>query len=151
MAKDWDLTLFSKQEAARSEHIWGLRRRLVFRVPTFYYLIIALNCALRFSWVLSLLPLFDIFTETEGGIFVMVGMEIFRRWLWAFLRVEAEWSRAQSPVSSTLLMRVQSEQIKRPDQNRFLCRLIQAILIRALWIERTRHYMSGGHHQCMIA
>lgn len=31
----------------------------------------------------------------EGGIFVLELAEVFRRWVWIFLRVETEWVRRE--------------------------------------------------------
>jgi hypothetical protein len=35
----------------------------------------------------------DHFNNLEGRLFLMEVLEVFRRWIWIFLRVEAEWGR----------------------------------------------------------
>ena len=35
----------------------------------------------------------DHFNDLEGGIWVMELLEVFRRWVWVFFRVETEWVR----------------------------------------------------------
>jgi hypothetical protein len=35
------------------------------------------------------------FNDFEGGIFVLELMEVFRRWMWVFFRVETEWVRTK--------------------------------------------------------
>jgi uncharacterized protein with von Willebrand factor type A (vWA) domain len=38
----------------------------------------------------------DKFSDLEGGIFLIEFLEVFRRWVWIFLRVETEWLRNNS-------------------------------------------------------
>jgi len=94
VAKDWDLTLFSSaQERNNPEHPWGLRRRRFFHANEIYYGVIILDFLLRCTWSFKLSPHLDHFNDLEGGIFMMEALEVFRRWMWIFLRVEAEWVR----------------------------------------------------------
>lgn len=94
VAKDWDLTLFSpKRERNSAEHPWGLRNRLVFRAANLYYFVMALDLALRCTWVMKLSPGLDKFSDFESGIFLIEFLEVFRRWVWIFFRVETEWIR----------------------------------------------------------
>jgi hypothetical protein len=94
VAKDWDLTLFSpSRERTSPEHPWALRRRLYFDMKELYYVAIALDLILRCTWSLKLSPHLDHFNNLEGGIFVMELLEVLRRWIWIFFRVETEWVR----------------------------------------------------------
>jgi hypothetical protein len=96
VAKDWDLSLFSSKSTRNSpDHPWGLRRSLHFHSKEIYYTAIAVDCMLRCTWSFKLSPHLDHFNDLEGGIFVMELLEIIRRWLWIFLRVETEWVRGQ--------------------------------------------------------
>jgi hypothetical protein len=92
VAKDWDLTLFS---AARNdpEYPYGLRRNRYLHAKEIYYFVIALDLLLRFTWSFKLSPHLDRFNDMEGGIFLMEALEVFRRWIWIFLRVETEWGK----------------------------------------------------------
>ncbi len=92
VANDWDLTLLS---SARSnpEHPYGLRRKMVFRASEIYYVAIGLDFLLRITWTLKLSPHLDQFNDWEGGIFCIQVLEVFRRWIWIFFRVETEWVR----------------------------------------------------------
>lgn len=90
VAKDWDLSMFSSRRDD-PEHPWGLRRHRYFRVNEIYYFVIALDLILRFTWSLKLSPHLDHFNDMEGGIFLIELLEVFRRWVWVFLRVETEW------------------------------------------------------------
>jgi hypothetical protein len=92
IAKDWDLTLFSGERSA-PDHPWGLRRRLYFQTDEIYYAAIAIDFVLRCTWSLKLSPHLDHFNDLEGGIFVMEFLEVLRRWVWIFFRVETEWVR----------------------------------------------------------
>ena len=94
VAKDWDLTLFSS-ERERNAHgqPFGLRRRLLISGPAVYYAVIALDLLLRCTWSLKLSPHLDHITDFESSIFVVEFLEVLRRWVWIFFRVETEWIR----------------------------------------------------------
>ncbi|KAM3510295.1 hypothetical protein MY10362_000082 [Beauveria mimosiformis] len=106
VTKDWDLTLFEPSKRhevvrtpASAAYPWGLRERLVFRLPNLYYAVILLDLLLRFTWSMKLSPHLDRFSNWEGGIFVVEFLEVLRRWVWIFFRTETEWVRTtDSPV-----------------------------------------------------
>lgn len=101
VAKDWDLTLFSSsRERMSPDHPFGLRRRLYFEMKELYYVAIAMDLILRCTWSLKLSPHLDHFNDLEGGIFVMELLEVLRRWIWIFFRVETEWMRSVSMGSA---------------------------------------------------
>ncbi|KAK9460522.1 EXS family-domain-containing protein [Lipomyces oligophaga] len=94
VSRDWDLSIFqlsrdSKNEVSRS----GLRE-ITYFPKQFYYLAIAFDFGLRFTWSLKLSPHLYFFNDFEGGVFVLEVMELFRRWIWLFLRIETEWIRS---------------------------------------------------------
>ena len=92
VAKDWDLTLFAQNHVRNNpEHPWGLRRHTHFHVKEMYYGAIAIDLMLRCTWSFKLSPHLDHFNDLEGGIFVMELLEVLRRWMWIFFRVETEW------------------------------------------------------------
>lgn len=95
VARDWDLTLLS---AARKDpdHPYGLRRVRVFEMPELYWAVIAVDLVLRCSWSLKLSVHLEHFNDIEGGIFLLEFLEVCRRWMWVFFRVETEWVRARS-------------------------------------------------------
>ena len=95
IARDWDLTLFSQKRNDPS-HPYGLRRMRVFDAPSLYYAVIVVDLALRCSWSMKLSVHLEHFNDIEGGIFMLELLEIFRRWMWVFFRVEAEWLRARA-------------------------------------------------------
>ncbi len=96
VAKDWDLTLFSSLSRnsphIRPNHPFGLRPKTFF-APNQYYIAIAIDLLLRCTWSLKLSPHLDHFADFESGIFLMEFLEVGRRWMWIFLRVETEWVR----------------------------------------------------------
>lgn len=97
VAKDWDMTLFStSKERASAHRPWGLRDRLIFRPINMYYVVIALDLVLRCTWSMKLSPHLDKFTDFESGIFLIEVLEVLRRWVWIFFRVETEWIRNSS-------------------------------------------------------
>jgi len=107
VAKDWDLTLFSEaRERDSPEHPFGLRRRLLVHRPGVYYAVIGIDLALRCTWMLKLSPRLDHLTDFEGSIFAIQFLEVFRRWVWIFFRVETEWIRSTStgPEVDDILM-----------------------------------------------
>ena len=92
VTKDWDLTLLTPRRSGL-EHPFGLRRRMVFRTNNIYYLAIGLDFLLRLTWMLRLSKGLEGFNDWEGGIFTLQVLEVFRRWVWIFFRVETEWVR----------------------------------------------------------
>lgn len=98
VAQDWDLTLFSsKEERTAPDHAYGLRKRLMIgNGPATYYYVIALDLMLRSTYALKLRPELDHISEFEGSIFLIQVLEVFRRWIWIFFRVETEWLRSNN-------------------------------------------------------
>ena len=98
VSKDWDLSLFSSTaERNNPEHPWGLRRHRFFVNNGLYYAAIIIDFLLRFTWSIKLSPHLDHLNEIEGGIFLLEILEVFRRWMWIFLRVETEWGKCVRP------------------------------------------------------
>ena len=58
-----------------------------------YYGAIFVDLMLRCTWSFKLSPHLDHFNDLEGGIFVMEFLEVLRRWMWIFFRVETEWGQ----------------------------------------------------------
>ncbi|KAJ5491440.1 hypothetical protein N7539_003007 [Penicillium diatomitis] len=92
VVKDWDFTLFSSKRLDR-EHPYGLRRHRIFSSDRIYHGVIIADLLLRFSWLWRVLPGLSWLAETESGLFLLMFLEIARRWMWVFFRVEAEWIR----------------------------------------------------------
>lgn len=90
--RDWDLTFLSSNRG-NPDHPYGLRRVRFLGAPQFYYSVIFIDLLLRCTWSLKLSVHLEHFNDIEGGIFVLEIMEVLRRWMWAFLRIEAEWIR----------------------------------------------------------
>lgn len=90
MAKDWDFTLFSPKRLDR-DHPYGLRRHRYFSSDRLYHYVIIADLVLRFSWLWRVLPGFAWIPVTESGVFMLMLLEVARRWLWVFFRIEAEW------------------------------------------------------------
>ncbi|KZO93093.1 EXS-domain-containing protein [Calocera viscosa TUFC12733] len=68
----------------------GLRPHLLYRYPRVYYAAIALNLLLRLTWSFKLSSHLHNVTEFGSGVFIMEALEIARRWMWVFFRVEWE-------------------------------------------------------------
>lgn len=98
VARDWDLTLFSsKEERTAPDHSYGLRRRLMIgNGPVTYYYVIALDLMLRSTYILKLTPDLEHISEFETSLFLIEVLEVFRRWMWIFFRVETEWLRSMN-------------------------------------------------------
>ncbi|KAG7293336.1 hypothetical protein NEMBOFW57_003384 [Staphylotrichum longicolle] len=90
VAKDWDLTLFSSQRGS-PDHPFGLRRTLLVHKPGVYYAVIVLDLLLRCTWMIKLNSRMDRISDFESSIFLIQFLEVFRRWVWIFFRVETEW------------------------------------------------------------
>ena len=95
VAKDWDLSLFSSSRNSHM-HPYGLRPRLYFPSKELYYIAIVADLLLRCTWSMKLSPHLDRFADFESGLFLMEFLEVGRRWMWIFFRVETEWVRNTS-------------------------------------------------------
>lgn len=67
-----------------------LRPILLLPDPTIYYLAIAIDLVLRFTWSIKLSSHLHTINEIESGIFMMEALEVLRRWMWVYLRIEWE-------------------------------------------------------------
>jgi len=63
---------------------------MLFPDTLMYYLAVALNLVLRCTWSLKLSAHLHSLAQLEHGIFIMEALEILRRWVWVFFRVEWE-------------------------------------------------------------
>ncbi|KAF2212739.1 hypothetical protein CERZMDRAFT_111791 [Cercospora zeae-maydis SCOH1-5] len=88
---DWDLTLLSRH---RHKSPYGLRQHRIFRQPVVYYLLVGFDLGLRFAWSWKLSLALVKLDGVEGGIFLLEILELTRRWVWVYFRVEAEWIRS---------------------------------------------------------
>ncbi|OKL61328.1 hypothetical protein UA08_03883 [Talaromyces atroroseus] len=94
VTKDWDLTLLTpKNRLWHQEYPFGLRPRRMFPRNEMYYGVVAIDLVLRFTWLSRLSPHLDKVNDFESGIFLLMFLEIARRWMWIFFRVETEWVR----------------------------------------------------------
>jgi hypothetical protein len=77
----------------------GLRARLLYPLSV-YPLVIFLNFILRMTWSVKLSS--HLHSHFEGGevIFWLEVAELFRRWLWVFVRVEWEVIRKEQDWAS---------------------------------------------------
>ena len=58
-----------------------------------YYSAVFIDLLLRCTWSFKLSPHLDHFNDLEGTIFLMEILEVLRRWMWIFFRVETEWGK----------------------------------------------------------
>lgn len=87
------------------EHPWGLRRHRYFHLHEIYYVVVGVDLLLRCTWSYKLSPHLDHFNDLEGAIFMMELLEVFRRWIWIFFRVETEWVRNnRGPAPDDILL-----------------------------------------------
>lgn len=94
VVKDWDMSLFSPSRSD-SSHPYGVRFNRCFHSDRLYHFVIIADLALRFSWLWRIIPGFSWLPETEFGLFVLMFLEVARRWMWVFFRVEAEHFRTK--------------------------------------------------------
>lgn len=79
----------------------GLRPKLFFNDPTIYYIAIFINFVLRFTWSLKLSSHLHHVADLELGVFMMEALEVLRRWIWVFLRVEWETVRPKGNAAGS--------------------------------------------------
>lgn len=75
----------------------GLRPILLFNDPIVYYIAISLNLVLRLTWSLKLSSHLHSMADLESGVFLMEALELIRRWVWVFFRIE--WEAVKKGVS----------------------------------------------------
>ncbi|WVR04664.1 hypothetical protein IAU60_001675 [Kwoniella sp. DSM 27419] len=75
---------------SRSILAWGLRPILLLPDPLVYHLFTLIDLVLRFTWSLKLSTHLHTISEIESGVFMMEALELIRRWMWVFVRVEWE-------------------------------------------------------------
>jgi hypothetical protein len=92
VSTDWNLSIFSGgSNTEDGPKPWGLRKRLHYKDKGFYYTAILLDLVMRCAWSVKLSVHLDFLNEMEGGIFMLELLEVCRRWVWVFFRVEKEW------------------------------------------------------------
>lgn len=69
---------------------FGLRQVLLLPDPLVYHLFALIDLVLRFTWSLKLSSHLHTISEIESGVFMMEALELVRRWMWVFVRVEWE-------------------------------------------------------------
>lgn len=52
-----------------------------------------IDLILRFTWLSRLTTRLNWVNDLESGVFALMFLEVIRRWLWIFLRVETEWGK----------------------------------------------------------
>lgn len=91
---DWDLTLLSSTYTPQPGKPVGLRQHRVFKLPMIYYVVIIFDLVFRFAWSMKLSLHLVYLDGIEGGIFLLEIMELLRRWVWVYFRVETEYVRS---------------------------------------------------------
>ena len=79
VVSDWDLGWVSSRYPL-------LRDQLIFRSPIPYYVTVMLDLTLRLSWSLRLSS--RLYIRAAWGTFFLESLEIPRRMMWIFLRLE---------------------------------------------------------------
>ncbi|WWC86862.1 uncharacterized protein L201_001741 [Kwoniella dendrophila CBS 6074] len=69
---------------------FGLRSLLLLPDPLVYHLFTVIDLILRFTWSLKLSSHLHTISEIESGVFIMESLELIRRWMWVFIRIEWE-------------------------------------------------------------
>ncbi|AOA63538.1 Lumenal endoplasmic reticulum proteins retention [Komagataella phaffii CBS 7435] len=91
---DWNFQMFSTTLSGQSEL---LRTKLMFNVKLYYYLAIIIDTCLRFVWIGRFNGYLNhhLF-QRESGYFLLQCLEIFRRWVWLFIKVETEFLKTMN-------------------------------------------------------
>lgn len=84
---DWKLGMFNFKA---ERNISSLRHTLLYRGNYIYFAAIILDFVLRFAWFWEYISGKSIFYG-ELNIFWLQTLELFRRWVWLFFKVEAEY------------------------------------------------------------
>ena len=87
----WDIYYDWNVGQTNAKRYWFLRDQLVFRDPRLYYISIFLDLILRLSWSLRLSSHLHI--DEAWGKFTLESLEIIRRAIWVFFRMENQHLR----------------------------------------------------------
>lgn len=93
VTNDWGLHMLLPSRRAApigSGESFGLRRTMLLPDVVIYYLVVALDFILRFTWSLKLSSHLHTVHEMEAGIFLLEALEVIRRWMWVYVRLEWE-------------------------------------------------------------
>jgi hypothetical protein len=97
---------------------FGLRPVLLLPDPLVYHLFALIDLVLRFTWSLKLSSHLHTISEIESGVFMMEALELLRRWMWVFVRIEWEavkkgelqkWSRREGARNGDVLWTADGE------------------------------------------
>jgi hypothetical protein len=77
-----------------------LRSPLLLSEPLVYHLAVAIDLLLRLTWSLKLSSHLHAIHEIEQGVFLLEALEVLRRWMWLFLRIEWESVRRGGALST---------------------------------------------------
>lgn len=91
ITKDWGLSLNLPDGRLRKDADLHFNKAL-------YQMAIVVDVMLRFAFLLKLSSTYSYLTEVEGGMFVFTFLELFRRWIWVFFRVENEWANQPQEI-----------------------------------------------------
>ena len=107
ITNDWNFGFFTKFLTSRS-NIKLFRSRMVYS-KTVYTIAILIDLQLRYLWLYKLFyvtsatheataitSFFIMLFTTEMGNFILEILEIFRRWVWVFIKVETEYVKMAS-------------------------------------------------------
>ncbi|ESK96547.1 protein-er retention protein [Moniliophthora roreri MCA 2997] len=89
---------FSHTTYQRERYPYGLRQTLLYPLPV-YPLMIFLNFVLRMTWSIKLSVHLHSKSDESIALFMVEVAEIFRRWMWVFLRVEWEATKKMTEGS----------------------------------------------------
>ncbi|KIJ49453.1 hypothetical protein M422DRAFT_225193 [Sphaerobolus stellatus SS14] len=104
----------SRPHPTKPQQSRGLRRVLLFNDHMVYYVAIALDLVLRLTWSLRLSSHLYTLADIEGGVFLLEALEIIRRWVWVFFRVE--WEVAKRTRHTSMVVVHGEEELELVDQ-----------------------------------
>ncbi|OUM51268.1 hypothetical protein BVG19_g359 [[Candida] boidinii] len=121
---DWNFEMFNNL-LIKSVTKNNLRSRLMFNVRFYYYFAILIDFCLRFIWISRILiqqgefqysnSPFIVFVlgnlySLEFGYFTLEFLEIIRRWVWVFIKLETEYIKLIFTVEDIELQQQQQQQ-----------------------------------------
>lgn len=96
VTNDWGLHLLSPTFKSTFPYLeapkggtW-LRRTMLLPDNSAYVAVVLLDLVLRFTWSLKLSPHLHSIHEIDLGIFMLQALEVLRRWIWVYGRIEWE-------------------------------------------------------------
>ncbi|KAF9179029.1 Xenotropic and polytropic retrovirus receptor 1 [Haplosporangium sp. Z 11] len=128
---DWGLFQFEKNGAEPAGHPL-LRAELIYSQKWVYYFAIVEDFVGRFAWIVRLIP-----TDLSPLLlsFIIASVELLRRWIWNFFRVENEYLNNCNQLRATKDILLRNSESETEDEKDNDCRSMSTFKRPSSWFD----------------